>query len=116
MGIKSGVRTSTGTIDIGTSPAETEIFTVPNAERYKVEACSIHNTTGSAIVVKLYNTTSNLAGGKEVANISVPANESEDVSSIIGEGYPAGEILLIQAAATGLNVTTTVTVWTGTSV
>ena len=116
MGIKSGVRTSTGSIDIGISPTETEIFEVPTSERYKVEACSIHNTTTGSIVVKLYNTTSDITSGKEVANISVPANESEDASSVIGEGYPAAEKLLIQAAAAGLNVTTTITVWTGTSV
>lgn len=111
MAIKGRVGKNAGAVAIG----DTTIYepSAPN-DRVAVSAFTLHNTTGGAITVILFespNTTS--FSGVELANISLSANASVDVVEFIGHGFPLGRNIIASCAASGVNYKVTVTEYTG---
>lgn len=91
-------------IDVGTS--DTTIINVGGTiyTRIAISALSLHNTTGASITVELYHSPdATSASGERVANVSVPANSSEDVNSLIGQAVNNTRFIVAVGDAAGCN-------------
>lgn len=112
MSIRSKV--GVDVVDIGTT--DTVILTVPEV-RQSVSAMSLHNTTsGTSIPVEIYiSPDATTAGGTRVAYYNIPGNDSYDVSELIGQGFKSTEYVVAIADVVGINVKSTVTVFSGDS-
>ncbi len=90
----------------GTGSAQT-IFTVRDQTLAKVERLAVANTSGTAATFSLHTVPSGGAigtGNAELAQVSIPANTSSDVTDVIGGLYEAGTTLEVYAGTTSVLV------------
>jgi hypothetical protein len=116
MAIKGNI--GQATLDIGAVSIDTAVINFAN--RVAITAASLHNTTASNRAVTLYaspDTTS--ASGKKIADYTLAANRSEDISEIIGQGYEGENVIAVAstggAVAGDLNIKVTYIQYTGDS-
>lgn len=110
MAIKGSVGSSV--IDIGTGDTIIYQFSSP-VERVAVESLSVFNTSASAITLSVYiSPDATSSSGDQVAEYSVPADDSVQVAELIGQGLGPTENVIATGTAAGLNSKTTVTEYT----
>lgn len=88
-----------GLIEVATS--DTTLATVgASFERLDVTACVLHNPTGAAVTVTLYESPDlTSASGQQVAAYTVAAGESEQVFEVLGQGYETTNLIATASAA-----------------
>ncbi len=111
MAIKGNV--GTGVIAILTTDT---VLLNPDAgdrERAAVSAAWIHNTSGSTIVVEIFESPDlTSASGARIDYYSINTNTSADISGIIGQGFSATGNIIAKADTVGCNALLTLIEYT----
>ncbi len=104
------IRANAGTGVVNVLAADTVLYEQPaGAGRYHVGAANVFNTTVASIVLQVYispDLTS--ASGDLVFEGPIGTLSEVDINAIVGQGYTNLNIIGV-GAATGLNLSTTVT-------
>lgn len=107
------IKGNVGIGSISVLAADTTIYDPPaSVERYAVSAFSVHNTTGAAVTVSIYNSPDlTSASGVRNAQYAVPANQSVDIVELIGQGFSSSRNIIAVGSAIGLRATMSVTTY-----
>ena len=83
------------------------------SQRWAITGASFYNDTGAAVTITLFSSPDGTsASGDQVDSFSVPANDSVEPPSILGQGYANGENLIAVGSAIGVNASLTVAKYT----
>ncbi len=112
MGIKGNV--GIGVIQIGT--IDTTLLDPDYGTRVRaaVTGAYLHNSSGVTIIVEIFESPDlTSASGERIDYYSIDANESADISSIIGQGFSSTQNIIAIADVAGVNAKLTVDEYTG---
>lgn len=83
------------------NPGDTHLVNITGSvERIAITAASLYNNSGAAVQVNLFESPdATTASGTKIDQISVPANGTISVGSLLGQGYSAAQNIVATAAA-----------------
>jgi len=111
MAIKT--KLDTGTIDITTG--DTVIFTTAASTRIGVSAFTCY--ASAAATVTFYSSPDDTsAAGDILAKVTFATDDEQDISAIIGLGFPAGQRIIAVGSVAAVNATMAYAEYTGDSV
>lgn len=108
MAIKT--KLTTGTIDILAS--DTVLFTVDSDTRIAVSAMT-SNSTAATSVEYFVSPNDTSASGDRLDVHTFAVDDTIDISALISLGFSAGDRIIANGAATGVNATIAYTLYTG---